>query len=132
MSYIFKDISGLVFVEKLMGWIFIGIYWRGKYFFVVLDNSDYVFFYFGMSGCFCYYDDFIEQFKYECFVFDFEDGGCFGFDCFCKLVCIYYVEDFDVFIVKKNLGEDVFVFKEVDFLEMAKGCKGIIKGFLFN
>lgn len=65
MSYIFKEISGLVFVEKLMGCIFIGFYCWGKYFFVEMDNGDYVFFYFGMSGCFCYYDDFVDQFKYE-------------------------------------------------------------------
>ncbi|MEQ8703018.1 MAG: DNA-formamidopyrimidine glycosylase family protein [Phaeodactylibacter sp.] len=131
-SYILKEISGPAFAEKLTGRTFTGSYRRGKYFFAKLDNGDHILFHFGMSGRFRYYDDPDDQPKYERFAFDFEEGGRLGFDCPRKLARIHYVEDLDAFIAKKNLGEDALVLKEADFLEMAKGRKGTIKGFLLN
>ena len=131
-SYILKEISGPAFAAKLAGRTFTGSYRRGKYFFAALDNGDHVLFHFGMSGKFHYYEDPEDQPRHERFAFDFENGYRLGFDCPRKFARIHYVDDLEAFIAAKNLGEDALRMEEDAFVNLAKGRKGTIKGFLLN
>jgi formamidopyrimidine-DNA glycosylase len=132
VSYIMKNISGEELANRLQGRQFTGSYRRGKYFFAQLDNGHYVLFHFGMSGRFKYYEDESERPKHERFAIRFDNGYRLGFDCPRKLARIHYLEDLQVFLEEKGLGEDALELQEGPFMELTEGRRGTIKGFLLN
>lgn len=129
---IIRNISAENFINKISGRTFVSAYRRGKYMFGKMDDERHVLFHFGMTGDFKYYSDVMEKPRHERFVFVFENGNRLGFDCPRKFARICFVENLREYIAEIKLGPDALELTEKEFLEIGKGRKTTLKGFLLN
>ncbi len=131
-SKIIRNADPDVFIRGIRGKRFTNSYRQGKYFFGDLEDGRSVLFHLGMTGDFKYYQDQEEPPKYERFVFRFIDGYNLGFDCPRKFARILLLDDRTQYLKQIRLGIDALRIKEKQFLKLAKGKKGTLKGFLMN
>ncbi|MEO2063890.1 MAG: DNA-formamidopyrimidine glycosylase family protein [Christiangramia sp.] len=103
----------------------------GKYLFVATENRNTLIFHFGMTGNFEYRQG-EEPPKYTYFTLHFENDFQLFFTCPRKLARVYLVEDAEVFRKEHELGQDALEASEEEFLELADGRRGSMKGFLMN
>lgn len=129
---IIRNLNGQDFMERMTGRTFTGSYRRGKYLFAGLDNGHHLLLHFGMTGDLNYYQEEEDRTRHERFVFYFDNGFRLGFDCPRKFARILYLEDRDAYIRELGLGEDALRIREADFLALARGKSGVLKGFLLN
>lgn len=129
---IIRNMDGASFAEALTGRTFSGSYRRGKYLFGTLDNGHYLQLHFGMTGDLRYYQDPGDRPRHERFAFEFDSGYTLGFDCPRKFARIVYIEDLATYLDHIKLGEDALRISPDDFLSLAQGKKGTLKGFLLN
>ncbi|MEM8526349.1 MAG: DNA-formamidopyrimidine glycosylase family protein [Bacteroidota bacterium] len=131
-DHILKGIAAEVFEEGLIGRIFKSSYRRGKYLFADLDNAQSVLLHFGMSGHLKYYSEEEDQPKFERIRFEFDDGFKLGFDCPRKFARVRLLDSKEAYIKEKKLGTDATEMSEAEFLKLAEGKRGSIKGFLLK
>ena len=129
---IMRNGTGADFADFTRGRTFLRTYRRGKYLFAEMDNGQHVLLHFGMTGDLAYYDAEEDRPKYERFRFVFDNGMKLGFDCPRKFARILTIPDRDAYITDIELGEDAQRIPLDDFLDMVKGKKSTIKGFLLN
>jgi len=129
---IIRNLDGATFEEWMSGRTITGSYRQGKYLFADLDNGHSVLLHFGMTGDLQYYSDEDDRPRFERFAFLFDNGYRLGFDCPRKFAQVLYLEDRQAYLEDIRLGDDALRIAPERFLELAKGRKSALKGFLMN
>lgn len=107
---------------------------HGKYFFVRLDNQNWLMLHFGMTGYFQYYKNEEEKPSHARLIVDFANDYHLAFSNTRKLGKVNVMDHYETYISEKGLGPDVMSddFDFESFKDVLAGRRGMIKSALMN
>lgn len=120
------------FQERIKNRKMVGSRRVGKNLFMELDNGEWLYMHFGMTGDVHYYRDHADKPKHARIVFYFENGFKLGFICPRKFERIGIVENVDAFLKQKKVNEDVLSISFLDFKTQLQKRKSIVKTTLLD
>jgi formamidopyrimidine-DNA glycosylase len=120
------------FLSRLTGRRVIDSKRVGKNLFLKLDNEDWLYMHFGMTGDVHYYRDDADRPKHARIVFYFDTGFKLGFICPRKFERLSVVADPDAFLSHKKVNADATEITFEAFKEQLNRRKAIIKSVLLN
>jgi formamidopyrimidine-DNA glycosylase len=104
----------------------------GKNLFLRLDNDEWLYMHFGMSGDVHYYRDDTDRPKHARIVFYFDSGFKLGFICPRKFERLSVVRDAEAFLKKKKVNADVMDITFAEFKKQLNKRKSVIKSVLLD
>lgn len=120
------------FLERIKNRKMTGSRRVGKNLFMELDNGEWLYMHFGMTGDVHYYRDIADKPKHARIVFYFDNGFKLGFICPRKFERIGIVANVDVFLKEKKVNEDVLEILFEDFRKQLQKRKSIVKTTLLD
>ncbi len=120
------------FVSRIKNRRVIGSRRVGKNLFLELDNGEWLYMHFGMSGDVHYYKDTADRPKHARMVFYFDSGFKLGFICPRKFERLGVVENPDDFLKKKKVNADVTEITFEEFKCQLNKRKSVIKSVLLD
>jgi formamidopyrimidine-DNA glycosylase len=105
---------------------------HGKYLFIALDKTGWLVLHFGMSGRLDYFKHNNGEPDYTRCLFSFDNGFDLAYIAPRKLGHVALTNKAQSFIINHMLGPDAYGLSEAQFLALAAGHHGTIKGWLMN
>ncbi len=129
---ILEKISVERFKEKAEGCRMKSSSRHGKYLFINLDSSFWLYFHFGMTGRLKYFKKEGEEPDYGRIFFSFSNGYHLAYASQRMLGKVGLIEKLDKFIEKKELGPDALEINFPEFRRIFEGRRGTSKSALMN
>lgn len=120
------------FRSRLSGQQLVGSKRVGKNLFLALDNGEWLYMHFGMTGDVHYYRDNADRPKHARVVFYFDTGFKLGFICPRKFERLSVINDADDFLKQKKVNADATEITFAAFENQLKKRKTVIKSVLLD